>query len=210
MENKKNRYEERGEKKGLLHGITNSLDTKGQIQNSAVETLKDMVIGVVGGGLAGAVCGRASLPIGALVTGIGHYMDNRMATAFGIGIMASAISVKDKGVSGTEEQGIMDGVNERIDSFKNQLSQKFFLDKLLQKKQTKKTGTEPVSGMGEVQYFSTASATPSELNGSDELDLSALERLERQIAESGNQYAKQQMKGIEDEIGELDPTSANF
>lgn len=201
MENKKNRYD----KKGLLHGITSSLDTKGQIQNSAVETLKDIVIGVVGGGLAGAICGRASLPLGALVTGVGHYMGNRMATAFGIGIMASAINVKEKAVSGTEEQGIMDGINERVDSFKTQLSQKFFIDKFL-----KKSSPGTTNGVGEVEYFASAAAPAAmELQG-PELDLSALENLERQIAESGNQYAKQQMKGIEDEVGELDPTVNNF
>jgi hypothetical protein len=209
MENKKNRYEERGEKKGLLHGITNSLDTKGQIQNSAIETVKDMVIGAVGGGVAGAMCGRAAFPLGAVVTGVGHYMGNRMATAFGIGMMTSYVRVNsNKNVNGTEEQSMMDGVNERLNDFKEQLYHKFFLDKFLPKKQeTKKT--ESTNGVGEVQYFS--SAAPNELEGaSDELDLSALERLERQIAESGNQYAKQQMKGIEDEMGELDPTAANF
>jgi hypothetical protein len=204
MENKKNRYEER--KKGLLHGITNSLDTKGNIQHSAVETLKDVVIGVVGGGLAGAICGRASLPVGALVTGVGHYMGNRMATAFGIGIMASAINIKEKGVSGNEEQGIMDGINERVDSFKTQLSQKFFLDKFLKKTSAK---PETTNGVGEVEYYASSASAVNELQGS-ELDLSALENLERQIAESGNQYAKQQMKGIEDEMGELDPTDTNF
>lgn len=199
MDRKKNHYERQAKKKSLLGSITKDLDTKGDVKNSALETLKDIVVGVIGGGVVGAAIGRASLAIGAVVTGIGHYTKSRLASIFGVGMMASGGFQKQESVSGTESTSMMDGMKERVKGFKDSLTQRLFLDKILK---SKKDSTESTNGMGEVQYL----VYPG--NKENELEMNALERIERQVAESGEEFMKnQQMKGTlpeDEDMGSLD------
>jgi hypothetical protein len=204
MDKKKNHYERQAQKKSLLGSITKDLDTKGDVKNSAIETLKDLVVGVIGGGVVGAALGRASLAVGAVVTGIGHYAKSRLASIFGVGMMASGGFQKQEAVSGTESTGVLDGVKERVQGFKESLSQKLFLDKILK---SKKQDAGATNGMGEVQYFVYPPSKELEGATDNELDMTALERIERQVAESGEEFTRnQQMKGIlpADEMGSLD------
>ena len=86
---RKNQYQKRSRKKSLLGEIVETQETKGDVKGSLIETGKDLVIGVIGGGIVGALIGKTSLLIGAAVTGIGHYANNRLASIFGFGMMAS-------------------------------------------------------------------------------------------------------------------------
>lgn len=181
----KNRYSSKSKKKSFLAGINSGLPTKGNVKNTVLETGKDLLVGVIGGGLVGAAIGKPSLMIGTLVTGVGHYMDNRLATLFGIGIMASNGFQKGQTVSGLEG---LDGVKERLQVYKDTFSEKLYLDKIIRKKAA---GT---SGFGDVQYFSY----PNEING----DLAALDTIEQQLAESGMQQL--QMAGALPEMSDAE------
>ena len=185
MSKKKNRYSQKAKKKHFLSGMNEELPTKGNAKNTLLETGKDILIGVLGGGLIGAVIGRPSLAVGIITTGAGHYTDNKLIQLLGIGMMAANGFQKAGTVSGLEG---LAGVKERLQAYKESLSDKFYLDKIIKKKQ----GT---SGIGELQYFSYPD---SSVNG----ELAALDDIENQLAESAMNF---QMNGNEDlQIGIVD------
>ncbi len=207
----KNSYERASQKKSLLGEITKDLDTKGDIKNSAIETVKDVVIGVVAGGVAGSAIGRASLIIGAAVTGLGHYYKSRLASVFGIGMMAAnGFQQTDSQMKGTPKEGLegtLEGAKERVMNFKDTFSQKLFLDKIMKSKEQKKE-EETAKGIGEVQYFTYPEN--KELGEGKELDLTALDRLEKQVIESGNSFSNGTGNLPAQEMGEIDPSEQNF
>ena len=210
---KKNSYERASQKKSLLGEITKDLETKGDLKNTAIETLKDVVIGVVAGGVAGSAIGRASLLIGAAVTGLGHYYKSRLASVFGVGMMAAnGFQQTDTQMKGTPKDGLegaLEGAKERMMNFKDTFGQKLFLDKIMKSKEQKKE-EETTKGVGEVQYFTYPEK--KELGESNELDLTALDKLEKQVIESGNAFSKNHGTGNlpANEMGELDPSEQNF
>ena len=178
MSKKKNRYSQKAKKKHFLSGMNEELPTKGNAKNTLLETGKDILIGVLGGGLIGAVIGKPSLAVGIITTGAGHYTDNKLIQLLGIGMMAANGFQKAGSVSGLEG---LEGVKERLQAYKESLSEKFYLDKILKKKGA-------TNGIGELQYFSYPG---SSVNG----DLAALDDIENQLAESAMQF---QMNGNED------------
>ncbi|MBI2968905.1 MAG: hypothetical protein HYY40_13980 [Bacteroidetes bacterium] len=207
---KKNSYEKAAEKESLLGAITSDLETKGDVKNTAIETLKDVVIGVVAGGVAGSAIGRASLIVGAAVTGLGHYYKSRLASVFGVGMMAAnGFQKTGEQMKGTPKEGfegVIEGAKERVLNFKDTFQQKLFLDKVMKKEEKKEEGTK---GVGEVQYFTYPEN--KELEGGKELDLTALDKIEKQIEESAEKHAEKQqgeMKG--NEMGNFDPSEQNF
>lgn len=158
----------------MLNNITQTLATKGNIKNSAIETGKDLVIGVIAGGFAGAAIGRPSLIVGFLTSGIGHYLDNKLLTSAGLGMMASN-SFAPKGMQGIEGLEGLDGVKERVQAFKETLTYKTYLDKV---KTLKLSKPKAISGLGDVQYFSYPN---NMLEGASD-DLAFLNQIEHQIA----------------------------
>ena len=176
-------------RKRALHGTDTAQKTVTEkVKQSAIETGKDLLIGVIGGGIAGAVIGKASLLIGAGVTGYGHYAHKPTLTIFGIGMMAAS------GVNaGTNATNGVDGfskeeVKARIMSFKDSIASRLFLDKIIKKKDATENGS---NGVGEVQYFSYP-------NPNKELDFSAIDNLEKQIVKSGVDYQKS-IQGTQEE-----------
>jgi len=158
----------------MLNNLTQTLATKGNIKNSAIETGKDLVIGVIAGGFAGAAIGRPSLIVGFLTSGIGHYLDNKLLTSAGLGMMASN-SFAPKGMQGIEGLEGLDGVKERVQAFKETLTYKTYLDKV---KALKLSKPKAISGLGDVQYFSYPN---NMLEGASD-DLAFLNQIEHQIA----------------------------
>jgi hypothetical protein len=179
MSKKKNRYQKKANKKNFLSGMNEGLPTKGNPKNTVLETGKDILIGVLGGGLIGAVVGKPSLAVGIVTTGVGHYTGNKLVQILGIGIMAANGFQKSSTVSGLSG---LAGVKERLQAYKESMHEKFYLDKIMKKK----SGT---NGIGELQYFSY----PGSMNG----ELAALDDIEQQIAESAMQF-QGQMTGDED------------
>ena len=177
MPNQKNQYKQKARKKGFLTGMNEELPTKGNVKNTMLETGKDLLVAVLGGGLIGSAIGRPSLAIGIVATGTGHYTQSRMLTLLGIGMMAANGFQKGKGVNGLEG---LDGVKERLMAYKENFSEKLYLDKILKQKSAAAT-----NGIGELQYFNY----DQEMNGG----LNALNSIEDQLIESGMQF--QQMTG---------------
>jgi hypothetical protein len=184
---KNNSYEKKAQKRHFLEGFT-SEQTKGDLKKTALETGRDLLIGAIGGGLAGAAVGRASLLVGLAVTGVGHYMGSDGATSFGVGMMASGSYQAVTAVNGIEKEG-MDGVKERLIAFKDQLKDKLFLDKIITSTKpsaSKLMADQTTEGVGEVQYF-TYPETGS-MQGIGELDLTALDRIEKQADAAASKY----------------------
>ncbi len=177
MSNQKNEYKQKARKKGFLSGLNAELPTKGNVKNTMLETGKDLLVAVLGGGLIGSAIGRPSLAIGIVATGTGHYTQSRMLTLLGIGMMAANGFQKGKGVNGLEG---LDGVKERLVAYKENFSEKLYLDKILKQKSAAAT-----NGFGQLQYFNY----DQEMNGG----LNALNMIEDQLIESGMQF--QQMNG---------------
>lgn len=171
-----NRYQKNAERSSFA--LAEGLPSKGNVKNTLIETGKDLLIGVIGGGVLGAVIGKPSLIAGVGVTGVGHYMGNRLISLVGIGMMA-ANGFQTKTVSGVDD-GI-DGIKDRVMAFKDSFSEKFYLDKILKKNAAAST---TVTGLGELQYFNYA----NEVAG-----LAALNNVEEQMENSA--IARLQMNG---------------
>lgn len=176
MAKKKNRYQKKANKKHFLSGMNEGLPTKGNAKNTALETGKYILVGVLGGGLAGAIIGKPSMVVGIVTTAAGHYTDNKLIQLFGVGLMAANGFQKSGTVSGLEG---LAGVKERLQAYKESMSEKFYLDKILKKK----AATAATNGIGELQYFTYNDP----MNG----HLAALDDIEQQIADSAAQFQGQ-------------------
>lgn len=212
MAKNKNSYEKKAQKKQLLEGVA-ARHAKGDLKKAALETGRDIVIGAIGGGLAGAALGRSSFLVGIAVTGVGHYMGSNGAAAFGVGLMASGGYQAVAGtINGTEKEGF-EGVKERLTAFKEDFKRKLFLDKIIKAKKSEEKTDEATNGVGDVQYFTYPQ---KELEGANEntLDLSALERIEKQVADAAQKFEnKQSVSGdswTDDHIGMLDVAEQNL
>lgn len=180
-------------RKRALHGAATADKTVTEkVKDSAIQTGKDLLIGVIGGGIVGAVIGKSSLLIGAGVTGYGHYANKPTLATFGIGMMAA--SGFNAGTNAT--QGIdgfsMDDMKARVMNFKDSFTSKLFLDKVFKKKEKTEEGTK---GVGDVETYTYP-------HQNQELDFSALNRLENQILKSGAEYQKSVQGMTEEETPE--------
>ena len=199
-----NRYSKKAHNDSFVHHLSNTLETKGDPKNTAIETVKDVAVGVVGGGLVGAAIGKPSFLVGLGVTGLGHYTGNNLATLFGIGLMA-ANGFQNKSVSGIDGLS-MDAVKERVTAYTGSLKEKLYLDKV--PFLNKHKDGEATNGMGELQFFNhqnDMNGAYRELNN----ELAALDQIERQIESSGMAHMQMtgigmgDMDGYYDEMGEV-------
>ena len=192
---KKKEHEKAAKKKHTL-AIIKKLETKGNAKNSAIETVKDLAVGVIGGGLVGAAVGKPSLLVGLGTSMIGHYTGSSLATSFGLGMMASGgYQIGSDAVHGTSLSGL-DEAKERMKSFGDNIKKRFYLDKIIKPKEK----DESTNGLGNVKYFKYPKSKEQEL------DMSALEHIEAQIAKAGAQYEEKQMSGTYDDLaGAGDP-----
>jgi hypothetical protein len=202
---KGNRYAKKAHNESFLHTMSSRTETKGDPKNTAIETVKDLAIGVVGGGLAGAAIGKPSFLVGLGVTGMGHYTGNHLATLFGIGLMA-ANGFHSKSVSGMDGLSI-DAVKERVTAYSHNLKEKLYLDKVPFLNHNK---GESASGIDGLQFFQhpNESGAYRELNN----ELAALDQIEHQIEQSGLDHMQmtgigigdiEGMEGAYDEVGEI-------
>lgn len=189
----KNKFAQKAKQAGFID-FHQRLQTKDNIKNSALETGKDLLIGVIGGGVAGAAIGKPSLLVGIGLTGAGHFTDNHLLKLFGIGLMAANGFQRSKSVNGLEgldKQAILN----RIQAYKDNFSEKLFIDKLTGKRSA---NAESANGIGELQFFNY----PNDVNGAYD-ELAALEDLEQQIARSGIDQMQVSGMGEFGEFGEF-------
>lgn len=175
-------------KSATVLALTKKLDTQGDAKNSAIEAVKDLVVGVIGGGLAGAAIGKPSLLVGLGTSLIGHYSGTPLATSLGLGMMASGGYQISSGVSGLDG---MDEAKERIKAFGQNIKSRLYLDKIMKPSANAEEGT---NGVGSVQYFKYPKSD------TNELDLGSLESIEKDIALLGEQYERTQMSGAYDDM----------
>ena len=170
-------------------------------KDAAIELGKDIVIGVIGGGVAGAALGKLSFIVGAAVSGVGHFAKNRIASALGLGMMASGTYQTVSGMNGKPTEGLQ-GVKERLLAFKDDMKKRIFLDKVLKAKDTTETKTEekPTNGLGQVQYF----VYPNSEESMGELDFSKLDDFHQIIQNSAtNGLNGEQEMGIVEPIEKI-------
>lgn len=104
--------------------------------------LRDITIGVIGGGLASAILGRYSFVLGLGVAGYGHYSQNKMLSALGLGMMASGTFHALTGRDQDDKKSVGEKVTERVDAFKSEVKRKLWLDYFERKKGTIKKQTQ--------------------------------------------------------------------
>lgn len=204
MNQLKNKYAKKAHKEALMglgntttasSGSENKSKTSIDYKKTMADTGRDILIGGIGGGLAGTIIGRFSFLAGIVVAGVGHAMSSPATAGFGIGLMASGGFQGIKSVNGVEGTDGVDGIKERLTHYKETIKKQFFLDKLPKSKSSKKsadTTDESTNGVGNVQYFKHPNAEDSEMNGANELDFSEANKLEQQIEASAKTYAQKQ------------------
>ena len=171
---KRNSYREKARKHSLLGISTTVEETKGDWKSTLAETGVAFVVGGILGSFAGHVVGRPSLALGVLATGASYYMGSRLGASFGIGMMAAGyVNSTNPSLSG------LGSVKDRAKVFAEGLKSRMYLDKILKSKNQD-------SELGNVRYFVYPSETTS-LNAP--MDMSALDRLEQQVAASARAYA---------------------
>lgn len=195
MAKNKNSYQKAALKKALSG--TEDETTGAKVKDAATELGKDLVVGVIGGGVAGAVLGRLSFIVGAAVSGVGHYAKSRIASALGLGMMASGTYQAISGMNGKPAEGLQ-GVKERLLALKDDMKKRIFLDKVLKAKEKKdeKTDEDGTNGLGQVQYF----VYPNTEESMGELDFSQLDKFHLDIQNK----ATNGLNG-EEEMGIVEP-----
>ena len=200
MSSEKNSYEKKAKKKAILSGTPGTasdktLPFKERAKKTIIPTLVNTA-SAIGGGFAGAAMGRLSFLTGLVVTGAGEIMGSPAVASFGLGMAVSNVYSMTTAVNGTDKPSKMEAAKERMKHYGKGIMEKLYLDKLIKKKEadpkttttttTNTTTNQGTSGMGEVQYFKyPLSEKP------DQMDLSELERFEKEIQTSGETFAKE-------------------
>jgi hypothetical protein len=169
-----NRYLAASQKKALLKEIDTRQETRGSAGNSVKEMGKDLLIGVIGGGLLSAILDKKAFWAGLLISGTGYYRDSRALTALGLGMMANGgYKMGKDALSGLDG---LDGVKERLLAFRDSMLERTYLDRLIKLKKNENApgagSSKPLSvasnGVGEITYFNwpdaNLSASLDELN----------------------------------------------
>ena len=189
MAKSKNSYQKAAQKKALSG--TGDASTGEKMKDAATELGKDIVVGVIGGGVAGAALGRLSFLVGAAVSGVGHFAKSRLASALGLGMMASGTYQTVSGMNGKPAEGL-EGVKERLLALKDDMKKRVFLDKVLKAK-APKTEENGTNGLGQVQYF----VYPNSEESMGKLDMSALDKFHEQIQNHATNGLNGEMEMLE-------------
>lgn len=176
-------------KKGILAKYE-AKKTKGNIANTGLKTLVDLVLGSTVGAGIGAGAGQAAIPVGILLIAGSHYFDESTGVlrvagsatiAYGIGKAMTNKQIDDANqINGLAGETIK--AKTRLNLFKDELFTAFYLDKVFKPKQ-------------EV-------ANDISIKGVGEIDLSSLDVFEDDIKQQAIQFQLEQdsVQGIDDEI----------
>lgn len=142
-----NYYEEKSKrqfvnenKKTTKEKLMEAEEKSGDWKETAKDVGTDLVVGVLGGGLAAAAIGKPSLLVGLVISGYAHHTKNKILSALGLGMMASGTMSALTGKSQAPNMA------DRLGAFKDELKRKLFLDKLLP---TKKPSLEGINSLTE-------------------------------------------------------------
>lgn len=126
-----------------------SAKTKGNIANTGLKSLVDLVVGATLGAGIGASTGRAALPIGIALIAGSHFLDEETGVlrvaggatiAYGIGKAIENENIaKDNAVNGFTLAGESSKAKTRLTHFKDELLTAFYLNKLFKNKKQKES-----------------------------------------------------------------------
>jgi hypothetical protein len=130
-----NRYEIRNKRLALVGGDVSVREKEKYKQKSKLKSTAegmglDILVGVLGGGVASALLGKYSFLVGLGVSGIGHFSENKTLTALGLGMMASGTFTALTSKQQDEKKPLPDRIKERLEAFQDELKRKVFLDKI--------------------------------------------------------------------------------
>ena len=127
-----NTYELRNKRKALAGtDAPIKIDRKSKLKSTAEGMGRDILVGVLGGGVAAALLGKYSFIVGLGLSGYGHFSDNKTVMALGLGMMATGTFTALTGKKQDVKKPMSDRIKERLEAFKDELKQKVFLDKIL-------------------------------------------------------------------------------
>ena len=156
-------------------------ETKGDISNSGVATVTDLVAGALAGGAASAVLGKHSLIPGAVISLAGHYWGVPIVSSFGLGIMASTghkfgTVEAPASVNGFDFDQEQEAAKKRLGQWMDNVREKFYLD-----------SSESVNGLHGVSYYLHGEGVEDaeELAAWQELD-----RIEAELEQSAQAYGQ--------------------
>jgi len=146
-------------KKWLAAAFNGEIKTEGDVKKTALKTVVETVLSVLVGGAIGSAVGRPSFLVGFGATAAGHFMGYRWLTPIGVGMMASSNPLGiDKQISGYD----LEGVKDRLLSFKDSLLHRTYLDKVFKKTDGSANRTietpaeEEVNGIGDLGFHQRA------------------------------------------------------
>jgi len=147
-------------KKGILAQYK-AKNTKGNIANTGLKTLVDLLLGSTVGAGIGAGAGQAAIPIGILLIAGSHYLDEdtgilRIAgsatIAYGIGKAITNKQIADanqiNGLAGESSKA-----KTRLNLFKDEVFTAFYIDKIYKPKEIEATEIA-IEGIGEIDLSS--------------------------------------------------------
>ncbi len=164
--------------KGPLAGVS------GVMEHPIAQTVTKgglVLLAAIAAGGAGAALGKHSLIAGVPVTLIGFHKKNPYLIAAGLGLTLSngfqnpTQPAQVSGVNGFDMKQVVQGAKDRVGTFFKNFSEKLYLPKSA-------TSAETTAGLGggqdeQVTYFINPHSN------SKELDMSAIDRIQEQIAE---------------------------
>lgn len=187
-----NKKKKSSSKSGGMLARYKSAKTKGNLANTGLKSLVDLVVGATIGAGIGASTGRAALPVGILLIAGSHYFEEETGVlrvaggatiAYGIGKAIENQNIAAaNAVNGFTLAGETTKAKTRLSQFKDEILTAFYLDKLFKKKDAE-----------EVSAFEDGQTVGS-------IDLSALDVFEMNNRNEAIQYElSQQDYDFEDE-----------
>ncbi len=136
-------------KSGGMLARYKSAKTKGNLANTGLKSLVDLVVGATIGAGIGASTGRAALPVGFLLIAGSHYFEEETGVlrvaggatiAYGIGKAIENQNIAAaNAVNGFTLAGETTKAKTRLSQFKDEILTAFYLDKLFKKKDAENT-----------------------------------------------------------------------
>lgn len=173
-----------------LQGVSQGFDI-GKLGHAVKEGGLMLLTAIAAGG-AGAALGKHSFLAGIPVTVAGRYFDNKYITAAGLGLsLSNGFQTEKKaaptsGVNGFDFKQVAEDAKERVGKYFENFKEKLYIPAT----PAMPSATDGLGAPDKVQYFINP-------YGTQELDLSAMERVEQQIA-SMNKTGGTETNGFED------------
>jgi hypothetical protein len=195
--------------------VLEDIEAKGDVKNTLIKSVAQVVVSSVAGSLAGSYCGNWSFLIGpALVLG-GNYTDLALLSPLGTGMIAGAIArpkdepkpaktdANGKELSGFDLKEELKNAKDRALHWKESFLSRTYLDKVFKKKAAQNSNTANKSK----QRTIAQEESPEDMNGLSDApgDAQTLDEIEKQLIASAMEFQKKQqgqteMQGVDPDL----------